>query len=311
MQLPSFLEGILNSLQGLPRKAYFIAIPIPIFLVTVAVTLATSGGGDNSSNVAIVPTTAPSLDNIDAPPTATATRAAVIAPTNTPAPTPEPANREDCDAIRGTDYESPQEREWFLANCLGGGQTATNDGGGGSVEPAPSNSGGGGGGGGGASTPSGPAVTGGGEYVLGDRMLIPSLGIDASVNGVTVPTSGAMPDPVGYFNFVWYDFSNFGGLGGNHKSGNYVVGCHVDSAVYGVVLCYYVRNLGPGATIQVVAHDGSVQNYTVVSSTSYSAYADFSGIVASGTADLTIITCTGTFAGGSYDQRHVVQAVRS
>ena len=120
-----------------------------------------------------------------------------------------------------------------------------------------------------------------------------------------------MPDPVGYFNFVWYDFSNFGGLGGTPGSGNYVVGCHVDSAVYGVVLCYYVRNLGAGAQIQLAAADGTVRNYTVVSSTSYSASTDFSGIVSAGAADLTIITCTGTFAGGSYDQRHVVQAVLS
>ena len=74
-----------------------------------------------------------------------------------------------------------------------------------------------------------------------------TLGIDASVNGVQVPSNGAMPNPAGYFNFLWYDFSGFGGLGGSLDSGNYVVGCHVDSAVYGLALCYYVRNLGPGA----------------------------------------------------------------
>jgi hypothetical protein len=28
-------------------------------------------------------------------------------------------NREDCDAIRGTQYFSPEERVWFLANCVG------------------------------------------------------------------------------------------------------------------------------------------------------------------------------------------------
>jgi hypothetical protein len=30
-------------------------------------------------------------------------------------------NRLDCDAIRGTDYYSAQEREWYLANCLNPG----------------------------------------------------------------------------------------------------------------------------------------------------------------------------------------------
>jgi hypothetical protein len=35
------------------------------------------------------------------------------------APTPAPAeNRQDCNAIRGTDYLSPEERDWFLANCV-------------------------------------------------------------------------------------------------------------------------------------------------------------------------------------------------
>ena len=47
------------------------------------------------------------------------------APTEIPAePTPPPAtptqvtNRENCAQIRGTDYFSPQERTWFLANCV-------------------------------------------------------------------------------------------------------------------------------------------------------------------------------------------------
>jgi len=35
-------------------------------------------------------------------------------------PPPDAAeNRLDCDAIRGTDYLSPEERTWFLANCSG------------------------------------------------------------------------------------------------------------------------------------------------------------------------------------------------
>ena len=36
-------------------------------------------------------------------------------------PETDPAlNRADCDAIRGSDYRSPDEREWFLANCVQG-----------------------------------------------------------------------------------------------------------------------------------------------------------------------------------------------
>lgn len=44
--------------------------------------------------------------------------------TDTPepeAPPPAPTqvlNRLNCDQIRGTDYFSPEERTWFLANCV-------------------------------------------------------------------------------------------------------------------------------------------------------------------------------------------------
>lgn len=40
-------------------------------------------------------------------------------PEATAEPTPDTrTNREDCDTIRGTDYRSPEERQWFLANCV-------------------------------------------------------------------------------------------------------------------------------------------------------------------------------------------------
>jgi hypothetical protein len=32
--------------------------------------------------------------------------------------TPVVANRANCDQIRGTNYNSPDERQWFLANCV-------------------------------------------------------------------------------------------------------------------------------------------------------------------------------------------------
>ena len=36
-----------------------------------------------------------------------------------PSPTPTPVlNRLDCEAIRGTQYLSGDERTWFLANCV-------------------------------------------------------------------------------------------------------------------------------------------------------------------------------------------------
>ncbi|HEU0072958.1 MAG TPA: hypothetical protein VFS30_03035 [Dehalococcoidia bacterium] len=41
--------------------------------------------------------------------------AATAVPTATPTPLPD---RTDCDEIRGTDYHSASEREFFLENCI-------------------------------------------------------------------------------------------------------------------------------------------------------------------------------------------------
>jgi hypothetical protein len=276
-----FLQAIIASLKTMPRKAYFIAIPIPIFLVTVAITMATSGGGgDNGTKLALNPTVSPSINNLDTAPTTSPT----VKPTSTAVPTATPPNRADCDAIRGTDYESPEERTWFLANCLDSSTTATTD---------TTTGGGGGGGGGTAATGGGTAATGGGgagvsgsEYALGARLIIPSINLDTTVQ---------------------YKFPYFPNLGVT----NIVLAGHVDcgrcyDGGSGIAVFWYIRDLAPGATAQYVAPDGSVRNYVVVSSYDVTDGADFSGIVANGTADMTLITCTGTFAGGHYNNRHVV-----
>lgn len=307
MQLSELLQGIQRWLQelpqtlkGLPTLAYFIAIPIPIFLITIAVTLATSGGGDDDGpNVAVAPPTSTlSLENVDAPATATPTSPPVATATTEPTVVVAAPNRQDCDAIQGTAYESPEEREWYLANCLGG-QTATNNPNPGGSNPPPS---------GGSSAPSAPSGHGSGvEYSIGARLIIPAAGVDATVTGMDVGANGAMGDPVGYFNAVLYNFPFQAGLGGTNK----VLAGHVDcGACYnggsGTAVFWSVRNLSIGATAQFVNPDGTVQNYVVINSYAVSGATDFSGIVASGAADMTIITCTGTFSGGHYDNRHVV-----
>ena len=277
----------------MPRKAYFLAVPIPIFLVTVAVTLATSGGGNQTPELAVAPTVAPSLDNIDAPPTASLTPR----PTSTAVPTVAPPNRADCDAIQGTEYQSPEEREWYLANCLNRDTAATDTTGGGGAAA----------GGGGTAAGGGTHVSGT-EYALGARLIIPSIGVDATVNGMDVGPDGAMPDPVGYFTAVQYRFPYHPSLGVT----NIVLAAHVDCCCCyagggsGTALFWSVRDLAPGATAQYVGPDGRVTNYVVVSSYAVPDGSDFGGIVANGAADMTLITCTGTFGGGHYNERHVV-----
>jgi hypothetical protein len=284
VKLPTFLEG-------LPRTAYLIAIPAIAFIVTIGVVLATSGGGDDDNKtIAAVPTVKLSQNNLDVAPTAAPTAAPPIATA-----VAEP-NRADCTQIRGTDYQSGTEREWYLANCTGSTNTASSSGGGGGGGTAAATGGGGGG-----------HVTGT-EYALGARLVIPSISLNAVVTGMDVGASGAMPDPNGYDNVVQYKFPSHPGLGGTNK----VIAGHVDcgrcrNGGSGTAVFWYIRNLGVGASAQYIGSDGSVTNYVVTTEDSVPDGSDSAGIVAEGAADMTLITCTGTFSSGSYNNRFVVQ----
>jgi hypothetical protein len=278
VRLPTFLNNI-------PRLALILIVPAAVFLIAAAIGFgAGGGGGDNkqASGPTEVPATAQAVAN-----TAVPTVAATPAPTATPAP-----NRADCSAIRGTSYQSDAERDWYTQNCTG---TAA----------------GGGGLSGGSSTTAGAGPSGSGEYALGDRLVIPAAGVNAPVSGRKVGADGVMPDPVGYFNAVWYDFSALG-LGGYVTGGNLVVAGHVDcgrcyNGGAGTAVFYNTRYLSVGDTIQYITASGTVKNYTVFSNQDYPDGTDFSGIVSPGAADITIITCTGVFSGGHYNYRNVVQ----
>lgn len=290
---------ILRLLENKPRYVLLLPVPAVAFLIALGVSLATRGGdSEDDALMSIAPTI--SLQNLDTPPTPVPTLGATAAPSPTAV-----ANRRDCNRIRGTDYLSGEEREWYLANCLNAAQAGSSAAGGSSAGPAPAASG----------PPTGGGAVAAGEFALGDRLVIPSIGVNAVVTGVTVPPSGAMPDPKGYFNAVWYDFANHPGLGG-YTDGNLTLAGHVDCARChnggpGTAVFYYARNLKPGDTIQYVTSKGETITYTVFLSQSYDPNINWAPIVAQGAADLTIITCTGTFSGGHYNLRHVVQARKS
>jgi hypothetical protein len=78
-----------------------------VVLVLSASVLAGIFGGGGTTDAGISSAPAPVLESPTAVPT----------PQATPEPTPV-ANRADCSAIRGTDYHSPEERTWYLANCV-------------------------------------------------------------------------------------------------------------------------------------------------------------------------------------------------
>jgi hypothetical protein len=122
---------------------------------------------------------------------------------------------------------------------------------------------------------------------------------------------GVMPDPIGYFNAVLYDFSALSGLGGYYNAGNIVLAGHVDcgrcyDGGSGTAVFWNVRTMQIGETAQYITAAGEVQNYQVVYSYDADPNVDWAPIVGSGSADMTLITCIGTFSGGHYDLRHVV-----
>lgn len=212
----------------------------------------------------------------------------VAAPTPTVTPTPAPSetapppapNRQDCPAILNTPFLSPEEAAWYRANC------ARSD---------------------------GPAVAASGstQVPIGDTLVIPAAGIKTTISRTTVGEDLAMPNPVGYFNALWYDFSKFENYGGYANAGNLVLSGHVDCARCvnggsGTAIFWNVRNLKIGDTAQYQMANGTVLDYVVVSSQALSVNSDWNTIVSSSTADMTLITCTGTFSGGEYNQRHVV-----
>lgn len=289
--MPAFLSNF-------PRVGLIAIVPVAIFLIAAAVSFGMGGGDDNSASAQPTVTPTRPLSAAATTPTAQATPTAVATATAIP-------DRDSCEDIRGTDYQSESERTWYAENCSGTGTAAASGGtgsSGGSSVPS--------GGSGGTST--GPAIAAGGEYALGDRLVIPAAGVNAPVSGVKVGSNGVMPDPVGYFNAVWYDFSALG-LGGYVDGGNLVLAGHVDcgrcvNGGPGTAIFYNTRYLNIGDSIQYITSSGAVQNYVVFSNVDYSAGADFSGVVSPGTADLTLITCTGSFSGGHYDLRNVVFA---
>jgi hypothetical protein len=275
-------DKLQDFLSTVPRWVFLVSVPVVALIMATAVAVGFDIGGSGNEETPTVrersTLSTASLDNIDLPPTLT------------PVPTEvgeviDPNNRKDCDGIRGTDYKSPEERQWYLDNCA-----RTED----TVQSSSGSSGG-----------SGNTYIAAQEFFLGDRLIIPSIGVDATVTGAVVGSGGQMPDPVGYFNAVWYDFQNHPGIGG-YRDGNYVVAAHVDCAVChngssGTALFYGVSSLQAGATAQIVFNDGVVQNYVVRSVAAYSPGANWSSILATSQADLTLITCGGTWDAAAHE----------
>jgi LPXTG-site transpeptidase (sortase) family protein len=164
------------------------------------------------------------------------------------------------------------------------------------------------------------AVRGAGEPVrgpfLGERLLIPSIGVDAPFSVRNVGRDGQMPDPDGAWDVAWYDFSDWPLLGGTPGlGGNVVVAGHVDYTGVGPAVFWDLEDLQAGDIVQIRMQDGSLVTYEVVFnkwvSVDSDVFRDWSSIVAGTSPEsITLITCGGEFSEGNYDHRQIAWAQR-
>jgi|GEM_PF-3723112 LPXTG-site transpeptidase (sortase) family protein len=152
----------------------------------------------------------------------------------------------------------------------------------------------------------------------GLRLIIPSIGVNAPVNVRIMGTDGVMGIPNGKDDVVWYDFQNFGGMGGfpginGFGGSNALFSGHVDYHPNFEAVFWNLHDLVQGDEIDVQLLDGSLVRYAVdwtqwIGDTdSFTQYA-----LKDGSQELTIVTCGGTFdpSTRNYDHRLVVRATQ-
>jgi LPXTG-site transpeptidase (sortase) family protein len=154
----------------------------------------------------------------------------------------------------------------------------------------------------------GPGEPARGEF-LGERLIIPKIGVDAPFTYKVVGPDGQMPNPNGAFDVAYYDFAQWPGLGGlPNAGGNVVMAGHVDYINVGPAVFWDVDALQVGDRIQVRMQDGTLVEYAVEFN-KWVAPGDMDwSLILAGTADesITLITCTGEFSAGHYDKRQIV-----
>jgi LPXTG-site transpeptidase (sortase) family protein len=142
-----------------------------------------------------------------------------------------------------------------------------------------------------------------------DRLIIPSIGVDAPVVTLGIDANGAMESPGGPWEVAWYNFSARPG-----SKGNAVFSGHVDYHDVGPAVFWGIRDLKEGDEIQVLLADGTLYRYEVTALNSFEAGAAPVDEIVGPTPNevVTLITCTGTFYSSSreYSHRLVARAER-
>ncbi len=144
---------------------------------------------------------------------------------------------------------------------------------------------------------------------LPTRLLVPTVGIDASVAPTGTLDDGQVDVPKDARSVGWYEY----GVRPGWPVGSAVLVGHVDSRTQGRGAMYPLRGVQVGDPVSVLREDGSRLEYRVVSRESID-----KGLLptaelfsANGPERLTLITCGGAYlpAAGGYQENVVVTAV--
>lgn len=142
-----------------------------------------------------------------------------------------------------------------------------------------------------------------------ERIVIPSVDIDAPIVIKGLDENRTMESPDNAYDVAWYDFTAKPGVGSNA-----VFAGHVDYVNVGPAVFWSLKELVPGASVEIRYADGTTLSYEVSAVNTFDvATAPIDEIVGPTSVDsLTLITCAGNFnrATGQYDKRLVVRAER-
>jgi sortase (surface protein transpeptidase) len=147
------------------------------------------------------------------------------------------------------------------------------------------------------------------EPGLPERLIIPSLGVDAPIRPVAVDGDGNMESPSSAWETTWYAPGVRPG-----DPGNAVIAGHVDFRGVGPAVFYHLRSLAAGKPVWVVDAAGSRYRFLVAEVAVYplaeAPRERIFGLTAE--ANLNLITCAGDFdpISRSYDRRVVVYTRR-
>jgi hypothetical protein len=137
-----------------------------------------------------------------------------------------------------------------------------------------------------------------------ERLIIPSLRVDALVRPVAVDAQGNMASPTTAWETTWYAPGPRPG-----QAGNAVIAGHVDFAGVGPAVFWSLRSLAPGAAVWVIDDNGARRRFLVQGVEVYRlADAPLERVFGDqAEANLNLVTCAGDFdpVSRSYDLRVV------